>query len=400
MSYSVFRIQGIKTTGDLKGISKHNKDRVSHTNQEIDKTRSKDNITLVQCSNYSKEFNKIVDPMKAEHNERMKTMRSDRVKTFDQHINSSQNDVACEMIFTSDNEFFDGMSKDDIRNWAEKSLDFVTKDIGIARKNILHAIVHMDERTPHLHVVAVPLVQTYNKKQKKDVWSISRRQYISGKQQLSSMQDIYNKRMNDSGYSLERGEKGSERVHITKAEYEKQQLDSIKQEINKAQNELIKAKNSKEDMKDHINTLERSLKALEGDYKAYRDIRSTIVGIDNIEVRKNRISRTVSLKQDDYDKITGLAKQGVYNSNKIEDLERKNKQLESTNSHNGSKNKELWDENLKLKSKVSDLNKIVKNINKALGLLSEEIRDKVIGEYEKIKNPVKEVRIKNNDIER
>ena len=48
VSYSVFRIQGIKTTGDLVGISKHNKDRVSHTNQDIDTSKSKDNI-ICKC---------------------------------------------------------------------------------------------------------------------------------------------------------------------------------------------------------------------------------------------------------------------------------------------------------------------------------------------------------------
>lgn len=219
VSYSVFRIQGIKTTGDLVGISKHNKDRVSHTNQDIDTSKSKDNIILIECNNYNSKFNDIVAPMKQEHTERMKTMRADRIKTFNQHINSSKNDVAFEMVFTSDNEFFDGFNRNDIKKWAEKSLDFVTKDLGIERRNILHAIVHMDEKTPHLHVVAVPLVKTYNKKQNKDVWSISRRQYINGKSQLSKAQDIYNQRMNESGYKLDRGEKGSSKEHTTKAQY-------------------------------------------------------------------------------------------------------------------------------------------------------------------------------------
>ena len=238
MSYSVFRIQGIKTTGDLVGISKHNKDRISNTNQDIDTSRSKDNITLIECDNYNAKFNYIVAPMKEEHTERMKTMRADRIKTFNQHINSSKNDVAFEMVFTSDNEFFDGMSKDEIKKWAEKSLDFVTKDLGIERKNILHAIVHMDERTPHLHVVAVPIVKTYNKKQNKEVWSISRRQYINGKSQLSKVQDIYNQRMNESGYELDRGEKGSSKEHTTKAQYIDRLLSENK-ELKRQNKELI-----------------------------------------------------------------------------------------------------------------------------------------------------------------
>ena len=238
MSYSVFRIQGIKTTGDLVGISKHNKDRVSHTNQDIDTSKSKDNIILIECNNYNSKFNDIVAPMKQEHTERMKTMRADRIKTFNQHINSSKNDVAFEMVFTSDNEFFDGLNRNDIKKWAEKSLDFVTKDLGIERRNILHAIVHMDEKTPHLHVVAVPLVKTYNKKQNKDVWSISRRQYINGKSQLSKAQDIYNQRMNESGYKLDRGEKGSSKEHTTKAQYIDRLLSENK-ELKRQNKELI-----------------------------------------------------------------------------------------------------------------------------------------------------------------
>ena len=247
MSYSVFRIQGIKTTGDLVGISKHNKDRVSHTNQDIDTSKSKDNIILIECNNYNSKFNDIVAPMKQEHTERMKTMRADRIKTFNQHINSSKNDVAFEMVFTSDNEFFDGLNRNDIKKWAEKSLDFVTKDLGIERRNILHAIVHMDEKTPHLHVVAVPLVKTYNKKQNKDVWSISRRQYINGKSQLSKAQDIYNQRMNESGYELDRGKKGSSKEHTTKAQYIDKLLSENKEL--KRQNKELRAGVPKDNLK-------------------------------------------------------------------------------------------------------------------------------------------------------
>jgi hypothetical protein len=247
VSYSVFRIQGIKTTGDLVGISKHNKDRISHTNQDIDTSKSKDNIILIECNNYNSKFNDIVAPMKQEHTERMKTMRADRVKTFNQHINSSKNDIAFEMVFTSDNKFFDGLNRNDIKKWAEKSLDFVTKDLGIERRNILHAIVHMDEKTPHLHVVAVPLVKTYNKKQNKDVWSISRRQYINGKSQLSKAQDIYNQRMNESGYELDRGEKGSSKEHTTKAQYIDKLLSENKEL--KRQNKELRAGVPKDNLK-------------------------------------------------------------------------------------------------------------------------------------------------------
>lgn len=87
----------------------------------------------------------------------------------------------------------------------------------------------MDERTPHMHVVGVPLIKAYNKKQKCDVWSISRRQFISGKVQLSLMQDIYNQRMNEGGYNLERGEKGSDKEHTTKSQYTQKLIEENKE---------------------------------------------------------------------------------------------------------------------------------------------------------------------------
>lgn len=306
MSYSVFRIQGIKTTGDLVGISKHNKDRVSHTNQDIDTSRSKDNIILIECDNYNSKFNDIVAPMKQEHTERMKTMRADRIKTFNQHINSSKNDVAFEMVFTSDNEFFDGLNRNDIKKWAEKSLDFVTKDLGIERRSILHAIVHMDEKTPHLHVVAVPLVKTYNKKQNKDVWSISRRQYINGKSQLSKAQDIYNQRMNESGYELDRGEKGSSKKHTTKAQYIDKLLSENKEL--KRQNKELRDEVPKDNLKiwDSNNKLRNENKSLKIQKEAMFEYikekglgeEAQIIVNQKIRQRTNNHTRDNNLKQE------------------------------------------------------------------------------------------------------
>ncbi|TKR21836.1 hypothetical protein FA014_19650, partial [Cellulomonas hominis] len=205
MSYSIFRVQGIKTLSDLRGIGKHNADRVSDTNLDIDKDKSSENIELVKCDSYLKRFSEITLDMRREHNERMKTTRSDRRKTFEQAIDGAKNDVACEFLFTSDEEFFKGKSKAEIQAWAQDSLEFVTDEIGLSHDKIIHASVHMDEKTPHLHIVAVPLTEIYDGRRKEDVLTISRHQFIRTKDDLSSLQDKYNERMNERGYVLERG---------------------------------------------------------------------------------------------------------------------------------------------------------------------------------------------------
>ena len=43
-------------------------------------------------------------------------MRDDRKKTFKQMVDDSNNVVADELLFTSDNDFFKGMSKKQIKN--------------------------------------------------------------------------------------------------------------------------------------------------------------------------------------------------------------------------------------------------------------------------------------------
>ena len=44
----------------------------------------------------------------------MKTIRQDRYKDFDQMVDDSKSCVADEMIFTSDQEFFKDMSKEEL----------------------------------------------------------------------------------------------------------------------------------------------------------------------------------------------------------------------------------------------------------------------------------------------
>lgn len=389
MSYSVFRIQGVKSTNDLKGLYKHNVERISHTNKDIDKTRSNDNIVLIQCnSTYNKKFNNIVAPMKIEHDNRMKTMRADRVKTFDQYVNNSKNDIAFESVFTSDKEFFKNMSKADIKSWAEKSLEFFTKDIGIPEKNIIHAEVHMDEETPHLHIVATPLVKTYNKKRYSEVWSISRRQYIKDKYALSILQDKYNTYMNNCGYKLERGEKGSTKTHTTKAEYLKQKVESAKRDV-----ELAKSVKK---------GLDLEIKALKSDLEVFSTSRVDIESVDLMKVKKSLLGDKITISERDYNNLLKLAKSGIANKEKITSLAAENKELNETLSRFRNSEYNARQENLNIKMELNNFkskySKVVKEHN-AMYKVCE--KHNVFDEVKKELNPVsKKVLNKNMDFER
>lgn len=369
MSYAVFRIEGIKTTNDLRGIGKHNKDRVSKTNEDIDKERSADNIELISLNDktYNERFDEIVKPYREEHEERMKTVRKDRVKSFSRHINDSRSDVATEFLFTSDTEFFKDKSKKDIERWAKESLEFVTEEIGIKKENIIHAVVHMDEKTPHLHVVGVPLIKAYDGRRKKDVWQISRRKFIPDRESLIDLQDKYHERMVKVGFDLKRGEKGSKQKHETPQEFKARQ--QLEEEIQSKLEEKEK---------------------LENELKELREATDHTKQVEQVEFKEKGLfgEKEVVLKRSDFDSILNDAK--ASKALKIENkaIYNKNAQLEKLNYNLTKENQELKAENKVLKQENKFLNRTlelvktyfkdqVKEIGRVIGLFKANVLDKM-----------------------
>lgn len=75
MGKAIFRVSGIKTTFDLRGIGKHNLDRKSDTNKDIDLSRSHENITLKRCTGtYLEMFGHVTEDLKKQHEEQMKKL--------------------------------------------------------------------------------------------------------------------------------------------------------------------------------------------------------------------------------------------------------------------------------------------------------------------------------------
>lgn len=240
MSYAIFRVEGIKTLKDLGQISAHNRrDKKSYqSNPDIDINKSKDNITLIECPNkYITEYMKMIKPYKDQHDLKQETEREDRKRTFNEMLDKSNSVVADELLFTSDNDFFNGMNKEDIIKWSNTCLDFVYNNLGYKREQILHATIHMDEKTPHLHCVVVPLVKKYDERSKCEKYTISKKQYIKDNIHLSELQDQYCNLMNEKGFMLERGIKNSDNEHIAIKEY-KRLTRKISNEVEKKNNRL------------------------------------------------------------------------------------------------------------------------------------------------------------------
>ncbi|WP_342048889.1 MobV family relaxase [Bacillus sp. OTU530] len=352
MSYSIFRVKGIKTTGDLRGIGKHNDERVSHTNLDIDKTRSSENIELVKCAgSYLKKFNEITSEMKVEHEERMKTIRSDRRRTFDQAINSAKNDVAAEFLFTSDDVFFCDKSREEIEAWANKSLEFLEKDIGITKDKIIHAVVHMDEATPHLHVVAVPLTRDYDGRRKAEVLQISRNKFIPTKEDLARLQDIYNERMNERGYNLQRGTT-KDIKHVAVSEF-KEQTQYHEHKLERVRAQAIEAKNLVEKLMKDVEVVSRV-----NNIPVHPEIVLERQGFKKVEKATDR----VILEPKDYEAIKNLAKASDVLKTQNEQFKADNDRLKVQKQTFQTEIEQLRKENKELKKENDLLKKTMEKV--------------------------------------
>lgn len=224
MNYAIFRSSPIYTLNDLAQIGSHNKREKSayKSNPDIKTELSHNNIELIPLKEkYVKGFYNLTNDYKIEFEERMKTEREDRKRSFRKMLDDSKNVVADELLFTSSNEFFKDMNKDKIKKWADTCMDFIYKDLGYNKNQVLHATAHMDEKTPHMHCVVVPLIKKYDKRTNTNKYTISKKQYIRDKYHLSELQDKYHKRLTDNGFDLERGIKRDDRKHIKINDYKR-----------------------------------------------------------------------------------------------------------------------------------------------------------------------------------
>ena len=224
MNYGIFRSEPIMTLNDLAQIGSHNKreKKAYKSNPNIKLELTKNNVELVPLKEkYVKGFHNLTKEYRKQHEEKQKTERDDRKRSYSEMLNKSKSVVADELLFTATNKFFKDKDKDFILEWANTCMDFVYNDLGYTKEQILHSTLHLDEATPHIHCVVVPLVKKLDKRTNTERYTISKKQYIKDKLHLSQLQDIYNVRLREKGYDLERGIKGSNAKYQKVKEFKK-----------------------------------------------------------------------------------------------------------------------------------------------------------------------------------
>ena len=368
MSYAIFRSESINTIKDLGQIGAHNKrDKKAYkSNPDIDITKTKNNIDIVPLSEkYSQGFYNLVKDYKKEYEEKQLTTREDRRKSFDKMLDDSNSVVADELMFTSDNEFFKNMSKKDIKKWADTCMDFVYKDLGYTKEQVLHATVHMDEKTPHLHCVVVPLIKKFDKRTNTKKYTISKKHYMKSGAYISELQDKYWQRMNDKGFKLERGIKNSDNEHISIKEFKKitRKLDNRMEK----QNYL---------MTRDYETLEEKLKTSKPTITG-KEVKIDKETYDTLKEFMNTSKMVIR----DMPKNQALFEELQEYTNQYREMEQDKRHLQVEIRKLEDKNEELQKENRKLHNFLNVMLQAIKKFfNKLLHVGTEKDKDNVIEE--------------------
>ena len=103
-----------------------------------------------------------------------------------------------EALVTATPDFFKGKKKAEIKAYFQEALDFIQENQ--APETIISAVVHMDEKTPHMHLCFVPLTPDGR---------LSAKEILGNKKKLMQWQDKFWEHMVKKFPVLERGESAS-----------------------------------------------------------------------------------------------------------------------------------------------------------------------------------------------
>ena len=211
--YGILRFKKYKGPA-ISPIEAHNERTKEQyaSNPDIDTNRSYYNLHLVQPQGrYREEADRMITAAHCR-------VRKDSVRVV-------------EALVTASPEFFKDKTNREIRAYFEYALEFLKSKQNT--QTFISAVVHMDEKTPHLHLCFVPLTADRR---------LSAKEIIGNRKNLVKWQDEFWQHMVKQYPELERGESASQtgREHIpprifkemTQLTRQKEQLDALLVGIN------------------------------------------------------------------------------------------------------------------------------------------------------------------------
>ena len=179
--------------------------------------KKRDNVTPIEMENERDENynpdNPQIDLARTHINYHTVYPKSGYLKYINERISTLplkrkvRNDAVlmCSFIIGSDNNFFIGLTPYERQQFFDEATEYFAERYG--RENIISAVVHNDETTPHLHLNLIPIVG--NKLSAKKLFT---------RASLRELQTDFHEKFGKR-WGLERGKPGSQAKHIDTVEF-------------------------------------------------------------------------------------------------------------------------------------------------------------------------------------
>ena len=183
-----------------------------------------------------------------------------------------------ETLITASPEFFKDKKKAQVKEYFEHALKFILKHV--PQERILSAVIHVDEKTPHMHLSFVPIT---------DDGRLSAKDIVGNRKKLTWWQDEFWKHMVKKYPDMERGESASEtsREHIPPRLFKEAiHLNRMKDQIMQilADTNVLNKKTKTEELEDllkkYIPSVEQMKTKLKKYDTAYKTLKTEITELE------------------------------------------------------------------------------------------------------------------------
>ena len=395
---------------------------VNHNNRKfiaenVDRTRVKDNITIV-CDEIRAVYHELFDDALKEYNARQ-TRKDREIHDYRDHIrHGRQEKEFYEVIFQVGNMDDTPVGSDEAKITTEILKEFTE---GFIKRNphirVFNAVIHLDEATPHVHIDFVPFAIGQKR-------GLSTRNSLSkaleqqgfrgeGKLETNTKKWIEREKQALSEVMLTRGIKweqlGTHNEHLSVLDYKKQERQKELQTLEGKAHSAEWVLHQREDL---IESAEAAIERLDGEFQQKRrDVQSMdthiiakqseiaqvteeltakteelseaasqlakqqaliaesaekatqIKNIDYIETKKTMFGGKITVAADDYDKVSALAKKQIAAESHENKLKSQISTLEQEKVQLAKEKEELQKANDAQKAEISRLKSIRDRLN-------------------------------------
>jgi len=196
MGYAVYHVEKGKSNATAIGNHIDRTEGKEHSYRQADPERKNLNHNFkLPNGAHEKNLQVAIDERIKEGYTGKRTIRKDAVKYL-KHVTTGSHKDMTEMA----------KDKEKLVKWAKANIEFMKEEFG--KENIVRCAIHMDEKTPHIHFVTVPLTEDGR---------LSAKEMLGDRKEMSARQDRYAEKMKE--FRLERGIKATGIKHENARSY-------------------------------------------------------------------------------------------------------------------------------------------------------------------------------------